>query len=379
MKIYLDNASTTPLDKNVLETMMPYMVDYYGSPSSIHEHGRRCKVAIEKARKCIASILGVSASEIYFTSGGTEGNNIAICGVINSLGLTNVITSPIEHYSVLNPIKNMFEKGMVRLHFVHIDNYGKLDFNHLEYILKNYSNALVSLMHANNEIGNINDLVKIGDLCNEHSAVFHTDAVQSIGHCKMNLQTLPVHLLVASAHKFHGPKGIGFIYIKNDIKVTPIMHGGNQEKGVRSGTENVPAIVGLSQAMQNAYLSLNEDIEYVKNLKSKMIDALRNSVFDVTFNGQSAYTSSLHTILSVSLPSLGGDEDMLVFNLDIRGISVSSGSACSSGTNLYSHVLDALKMNKDRNYIRFSFSKYNTISEIDYVVEQIVDLYKKYR
>ena len=360
MTAYLDNAATTPLDPIVLEAMLPYMNTISGSPSSVHSHGRKAKVAIEKARKQVADLLNVSPSEIFFTSGGTESNNMALRGCVAALGISHVITSPLEHKAVLHPLEKMAQSGHIQLHWVHVDAQGKLQYDHLTYLLKTYNRALVSLMHANNEIGNLNDIMEIGSLCQTYGAIFHTDSVQTIGRYVLDFKALPVHLAVGSAHKFHGPKGVGFIYIRGGTPVTPLIYGGAQERNVRGGTENVPGIVGLGKALEIAHSEMERDRQHIQGLKDQMLQQLRASVPDVAFHGTSAQTeASLYTIVSVSLPP-SDRHDMLVFNLDIHQISASVGSACASGSHIASHVLQALGTDEQRGTVRCSLSKYNT-------------------
>lgn len=371
MTVYLDNAATTALDPEVLEVMLPYMRTMCGSPSSIHSHGREAKVAIEKARKHVAALLHVSPSEIYFTSSGTESNNMALRGSVVASGIRHVITSPIEHHAVLRPLEKMAQAGQIQVHWVQIDAQGCLQYDHLERLLQTHECALVSLMHANNEIGNFNDIEQIEALCKTYGAIFHTDAVQTIGHCMLNFQTWPVHLATGSAHKFHGPKGVGLLYIRSGVQVAPLIDGGAQERNMRGGTENVPGIVGLGKALEIAHRDMQEDRQYVQGLKDRMIQRLQTRIPDVVFNGTSAHAeASLYTILSVSLPP-SDSHDMLVFNLDIQKISASVGSACASGSHVGSHVLQALGTDQRRGTVRCSFSKYNTAEEIDYVVEQL--------
>ena len=376
MSIYLDNAATTPLDPAVLEAMLPYMHTLCGSPSSIHAHGRKAKVAVEKARKQVAALLNVSPSEIFFTSGGTEGNNMALRGSVVATSTSHVITSPLEHHAVLHPLAQLAQAGQIQLHYVQVDAQGCLQYDHLAHLLKTYPQALVSLMHANNEIGNFNDLARIGALCQTYGACFHTDAVQTIGHCVLDFQALPVHLAVGSAHKFHGPQGVGLLYMRGGTQITPLIHGGAQERNLRGGTENVPGIVGLSKALEVAYQHLEADRVYIQGLKDRMIQRLRTRIPGVTFNGTSDQAeASLYSILSVSLPP-SDNHDMLVFNLDIQQISVSVGSACASGSNVGSHVLKALGTDPQRGTVRCSFSKHNTAEEVDYVVGQLALLDK---
>ncbi len=376
MTVYLDNAATTPLAPEVLEDMLPYMRTICGSPSSIHSHGRQAKVAVERARKNVATLLNVSPSEIFFTSSGTESNNMALWGSVVALNIGHVITSPIEHHAVLRPLEKMAQAGQIKVHWVQVDAQGCLQYDHLEHLLKTYDRALVSLMHANNEIGNFNDIAQIGALCQTYDAIFHTDAVQTIGHCMLDFQALPVHLATGSAHKFHGPKGIGLIYIRDGIQVAPLIYGGAQERNMRGGTENVPGIVGLSKALEMAHQAMQQDRQYIQGLKDRMIQRLKACIPNVGFNGISAHAeASLYTILSISLPP-SDSHDMLIFNLDIRQISASVGSACASGSNVGSHVLHALGVDQRRGTVRCSFSKYNTAEEVDYVVAQLHTLGK---
>ncbi|MCG8340314.1 MAG: cysteine desulfurase [Cytophagales bacterium] len=371
MRVYLDNAATTPLYEEVLEAMKPYMTTYYGNPSSIHSHGREAKVAVEHARKKVATLLNAAPAEIFFTGSGTEGNNMALRGSVEALGIKHAITSPIEHHAVIHPLEQLAREGKIQLHLVALDAKGHVRYEHLEHLLKKNSRSLVSLMQANNEIGNLSDIVLIGELCKKYDAIFHSDAVQTISHFKHDLQALPVHFLVGSAHKFHGPKGVGFIYINNDVKIKPFIHGGAQEQNMRSGTENVYGIVGLSKALEIGYRAMEKDRSYIQSLKDRMIQQLKENIPDIAFNGDSEHPErSLYTVLNVSFPP-SDDHDMLLFNLDIQQISASAGSACTSGSNVYPHVLAALKTDPKRNAIRFSFSKHNTAEEIDYTVEKL--------
>ena len=299
---------------------------------------------------------------------------MALRGVIEGLGIRHVITSLIEHLAVLQPLAQMAKSGQIQLHYVALDEQGHIQYEHLESLLKIHERSLVSLMHGNNEIGNLNDLVRIGELCQQYQAIFHTDAVQTLGHYKLDLQALPVHLLVGSAHKFYGPKGIGLIYISSDIQIAPFIYGGAQERGMRGGTENVPGIVGLSKALEIAHRDMETNRQYIQGLKQQMIYSLRASIPGVSFYGDSAdLAKSLYTLLSVSLPP-SENHDMLLFNLDIHQIAASSGSACTSGSQQASHVMEALHTDPQRGTIRFSLSKYNTAAEIDYAIEQLAEL-----
>ncbi|QDK79342.1 cysteine desulfurase [Spirosoma sp. KCTC 42546] len=377
--IYLDNAATTRLDPNVLEAMLPLMTEHFGNPSSIHSHGRAVRTAIEKARKTVASLLNTSPAEIFFTSGGTEADNTAIRSSIETYGLTHAITSPLEHHAVLHTLQHLAEQGTIQLSLVDIDEKGHIDLAHLEELLRMSPRSLVSLMHGNNEIANLLNLNRVGELCRAYDAIFHSDTVQTMGHFRHDLQQLPVDFIVGAGHKFHGPKGVGFLYVNADrVKIHPFVYGGAQERNMRGGTENVYGIVGLAKALEIAYHDMDAHQQHITGLKRRMIDQLRAKMPDVQFNGDSAdIENSLYTVLNVSLPA-SDMSDMLLFSLDIARISASGGSACSSGSSVGSHVLAALPgLDSERGYVRFSFGKYNTAEEIDYAVDTLVGLYQK--
>ncbi|MVM30191.1 aminotransferase class V-fold PLP-dependent enzyme [Spirosoma sp. HMF4905] len=377
--IYLDNAATTRLDPEVLEAMLPLMTEHFGNPSSIHSHGRAVRTAIEKARKTVASLLNTSPAEIFFTSGGTEADNTAIRSSIETYGLTHAITSPLEHHAVLHTLQHLAEQGTIQLSLVNIDEKGHIDLSHLEELLRTMPRSLVSLMHGNNEIANLLNLNRVGDLCRSYNAIFHSDTVQTMGHFRHDLQQLPVDFIVGAGHKFHGPKGVGFLYVNAEhVKIHPFMYGGAQERNMRGGTENVYGIVGLAKALEIAYRDMDAHKQHITSLKSRMINQLREKMPDVRFNGDSVdVDNSLYTVLNVSLPA-SDMSDMLLFSLDIARISASGGSACSSGSSIGSHVLGALPgLDPDRGYVRFSFGKYNTAEEIDYAVDTLVGLYQK--
>jgi cysteine desulfurase len=375
MQVYLDNAATTPLDKEVFEAMAPYMLEHFGNPSSIHSHGRQVRAAIERARKTIASLLHASPAEIFFTSGGTEADNMALFGAVRSLKIRHVISSPLEHHAVLHSLETMEKNGEIELAFVQHDERGGLDLEHLERLLAQRPQTLVSLMHGNNEIGNLNDIETIGDICRRYNAVFHSDTVQTMGHYRHDLQHLKLHFLVGSAHKFHGPKGVGFIYTSSAVKVPPLIYGGAQERNMRGGTENVYGIIGLAKALEIAYRDMNQQQTYIQALKDRLIYKLKEQVPEVSFNGYSAEADkSLYTVLNVSLPPSPINE-MLLFKLDINKISVSGGSACTSGTNIGSHVLEAIHAHPDRGAVRISLSKFNTTGEIDYAADTLASLF----
>ncbi|MEJ1239048.1 cysteine desulfurase family protein [Chryseolinea sp. T2] len=374
MRVYFDNAATTPLDLEVFEAMKPFMLEDYGNPSSTHSHGRKVRSAIESARKKMADLLHCTAGEIIFTSGGTEADNTILNGAIETYGIKTVISSPIEHHAVEQTLHRIAAQNKIQLVNVNLDDKGHVDYAHLETLLSKHSNALVSLMHANNEIGNLLDIQKVADMANAHGAYFHSDTVQTIGHYRHDLSKIRVHGLAAAAHKFHGPKGVGFMFIRKDKKLRPFIHGGGQERSMRGGTENVYGIIGLAKALEIAYRDMDEHIRLVSGLKQYMIERLREQIPGVDFHGDSAHPErSLYTVLNVCLPE-SDDNDMILFNLDLQGISVSGGSACSSGAVTGSHVLGTLYPGSKRGAVRFSFSKFNTKEEIDYAVGKLVEL-----
>ncbi len=376
MKVYFDNAATTRLDPEVLDAMMPYLTEEFGNPSSIHGRGRPVRSGIEHARKTVAGLLNAAPAEIFFTSGGTEADNTAIRSSVETLGLTHAITSPVEHHAVLHTLEHLHKRGQVDLSMVQLDEKGAVDLAHLEELLRTKPRTLVSLMHGNNEIGNLLDLDAVGELCAQYDAILHSDTVQTMGHYRHDLQEMKANFVVGAAHKFHGPKGVGFLYVRPGTRVDPFMFGGAQERNMRGGTENVYGIVGLAKALEIAYRDMDSHRQYIVGLKQYMIGQLRQSIEGVRFNGLSGEVDeSLYTVLSVSLPP-SELNDMLLFNLDISGISVSGGSACSSGSEIGSHVLGALDVDPARGNVRFSFGKYNTKAEIDYAVETLAALYK---
>ncbi len=369
MKVYLDNAATTALDKEVLEAMLPLMVEHYGNPSSIHAFGRQTRAAIEQARKTVARLLNCSPAEIFFTSGGTEADNMAIRCSIENLGIKHAITSAIEHHAVLHTLEELAAKGIIKLSKVNLIDNGHIDLAHLDELLKTNERSFVSLMHANNEIGNILPIMEVGVICQKYNAVFHSDTVQTVGHYPIDTKEINIQFLNCGAHKFHGPKGVGFIYISNDIQIEPMITGGSQERNMRGGTENVAGIIGLAKAMEISYRELAQHTEYILGLKNYMIQVLEENIAGVTFNGD-VKGNSLYTVLNVSLPP-NENAEMLIFNLDINGIAASAGSACSSGSETGSHVLRAIGTDMSRPSVRFSFSKFNTKEEIDYTVSKL--------
>jgi len=369
-RIYFDNAATTALDAEVLEAMMPYLTNNFGNPSSIYSYGRESRMAIENSRKSVAKILNAHPSEIFFTSGGTESSNTAICAAIRDLGCTHIISSPIEHHATLHTVEYLHKKDGVKLTFVKILPNGHIDIEHLKQILQNCNEkCLVTLMHANNEIGNMIDIHTVGNLCKEHGAIFHSDTVQTVGHFPFDLRNTPVDFITGAGHKFHGPKGVGILYINENVKINPFINGGAQERNMRAGTENLYGIVGFGKALELATLNYEKDSTYIKSLKLYMMEQLQQHFKGISFNGD-PQGQSLYTLLSVSFPKTEKSE-MLLFNLDIHHICASGGSACTSGADAGSHVIRNIKPNSNEVTVRFSFSKYNTIQEIDTVIEQL--------
>ena len=375
MKVYLDNAATTPMAPEIIEMMSEMMKNNFANPSSVHSFGRESKIIIESARKRVANLLNTSPGSIFFTSGGTEADNMAIkCG-IHDHNITHAITSKISHHAVLYPLQDLEKESIIKLSYVNIDEDGVVSLSHLEELLKDNSRTFVSIMHANNEIGTIQDLKKIGEICKEYNAIFHSDTVQTMAHYPFDMQKLNVDFMAASAHKFHGPKGVGFVYVSENIKIKPLLRGGTQERNMRAGTENVYGIAALAMAMEMAYENLEKEVEYIKGLKRYMIDKLQTELDDVHFYGKCTdLDNSLYTVLSCHFPETDISE-MLLFNLDIIGVACSGGSACASGGSKSSHVLSTIQAENKRPGIRFSFSKYNTKEEIDFVIEKLQGLF----
>ncbi|MDA9898024.1 cysteine desulfurase [Flavobacteriales bacterium] len=374
MKVYLDNAATTQLDKEVLDFMIPLLKEDYGNPSSIHSFGRVSRSVVERARKNVAKHLNCAPGEIFFTSGGTEADNMAIRRGMLDLGINHAITSKIEHHAVERTLEDLAAKGMIKLSYVNLDEKGNVDLSHLEELLKTNKRSFISLMHANNEIGNLLDIHAVGEMCKSYDAIFHSDTVQTMAHYTFDLQKINIHFITGAAHKFHGPKGNGFLYINDDIKIKPFISGGGQERNMRAGTENVYGIAGLSKAMDVSYRDLEEHRAHIEGLKLRMINSLKEAFPDIKFNGESEdLEKSLYTVLNVLFPHTDIAE-MLFYNLDIMGIASSGGSACSSGSNLGSHVLRGIGVDMSRPSLRFSFSKYNTNEEIDYTIDQLKSL-----
>ena len=369
--VYFDYAATTPIREEVIGAISEVMKTNFGNPSSTHSFGRSSKALVEKSRKEIASLLNVSASEIIFTSGGTEADNLVLNSVVKDLGVTHIITSKIEHHAVLHTVEKLQIENNIEISYVNVTASGYVDLEHLERLLASDSKTLVTLMHVNNEIGNLLDLKKVADLCRTHEALFHTDAVQSVGHYKMDLQDVSVDFLAASAHKFHGPKGVGFAFIRKNSGLKPLIIGGEQERGLRAGTESIHNIVGMDVALKMAYDNLEVEMHYVKNLKQYFIDKIKSTLPEVKFNGNSdSLDANTYTLVNVCLPILPNKAAMLLFQLDLKGIACSKGSACQSGSSQKSHVLSEILHADDleKPSIRFSFSKFNTKEEVDYVI-----------
>lgn len=372
-RIYLDNAATTPIDPSVIEAMISIMKDHYGNPSSTHGHGRKAKNIIEECRSQIAKWLHCKASEIFFTSGGTEADNLALRGAALNLEIDAIISSPIEHHAVTHTVEEISAQKGIPLHWVRVHSNGHIDEQHLEELLKQCQKPLVSLMHANNEIGNMIDLESIGTLIHKYNGIFHCDTVQTMGHFPFDLSRDHVDFLCAAAHKFNGPKGIGFLYMNKKIRIPAEITGGSQERDLRGGTENVYGIVGMTKALEISYAHLEEKKETIQALKNQMMQLLTDRIPGIEFNGDPT-GNCLYTVLSVSFPPTDTGS-MLLFNLDIAGISASGGSACSSGSVGGSHVIQNIRPNSNRTTVRFSFGKFNTAAEIETTVEKLTQWY----
>lgn len=372
-RIYLDNAATTPLDPLVLDAMMPYLTSHFGNPSSIYSYGRESRLAIENARKSVAKILNAHPAEIFFTSGGTESSNTAITAAVRDLGCKHIISSPIEHHATLHTVEHLYHTGEAALSYVKILPNGHVDMDDLAQLLANSEEkCLVTLMHANNEIGNMLDIHAVGELCKKHQAIFHSDTVQTVGHFPFDLRNTPVHFITGAGHKFHGPKGVGLLYINENVRIKPFVHGGSQERNMRAGTENLYGIVGFAKALELATENHEKDSAYMQSLKLYMKRKLEKHIKGVNFNGDPE-GRSLYTVLSVSFPKTEKSE-MLLFNLDINHICASGGSACTSGADAGSHVIRAINNNPNQVTVRFSFSKHNTTAEIDQTVQLLTTL-----
>ena len=376
-QVYFDNAATTQIREEVVNKMAEVMKNVYGNPSSTHAFGRSAKTLIEQARKTVAKILNVAPSEIIFTSGGTEADNLILNSAVRDLGVQRIITSRIEHHAVLYTLNKLHEVHNAKIEYVNLDDCGRVDLKHLEELLaSSEEKTLVSLMHVNNEVGNLLDIQKTGEICKTHNALFHSDTVQSIGHYELDLSQMPVDFTAVSAHKFHGPKGVGFAFIRKNSGLQPLIFGGEQERGFRAGTESVHNIVGLEEALKLAYEHLDEEQEYISSLKTYFIEQLKKEIPGVKFNGEcDDFENSTYTLINVCLPVSSEKSLMLLFQLDLNGIACSKGSACQSGSDKGSHVLSAFLSEEDlkKPSLRFSFSMYNTKEEVDYVVKVLKD------
>ncbi len=372
-RIYFDNAATTTLDPQVLETMLPYLTEKFGNPSSIYSYGRESRLAIESARKTVARILNAHPAEIFFTSGGTESSNTAITAAVRDLGCMHIISSPLEHHATLHTVEHLHHKGEAALSYVNLLPNGHIDLEDLEQKLAGSAEkTLVTLLHANNEIGNMLDIHAVGELCKLYGAIFHADTVQTVGHFPFDLRNTPVHFITGAGHKFHGPKGVGLLYINENVRIHPYIHGGSQERNMRAGTENLYGIVGFAKALELATVNHEADSSYIKGVKVYMMEQLKKNVKGISFNGD-PLGRSLYTVLSVSFPKTEKSE-MLLFNLDINNICASGGSACTSGAEQGSHVIRAINNNPNQVTVRFSFSKHNTKEEVDFVVSKLKEL-----
>jgi len=373
--IYLDNAATTPILPEVIDIVTHTMIHFYGNPSSSHQIGRKSKSLVETARKNIAKQFNAASNEIVFTAGASEADNLILRNAVTNLNVTTIISSKIEHHAILHTLDNLVKEFEIMVKWVDLDENGGVNYKHLEDLLLNSNEKkLVSLMYVNNEVGNLLDIKRVSDLCIDNKALFHSDAVQGIGHFNIDVKQIPIDFFVSSAHKFHGPKGVGFAYIKKGFGIHPILHGGEQERGARAGTENIHSILGMEKALEIACANLEEESAYIQNVKSYFIEELKNNFEGIQFNGFSeSEAKSSYIILNVRFPK---EYPMLLFNLDIKGIAVSGGSACQSGSNKGSHVLNEFLPEKEavKTSIRFSFSKFNTLTEIDYVISSLKEL-----
>lgn len=374
-KVYLDNAATTPMHPEVIETITKVMKDTFGNPSSTHQYGRKARALVEAARKEIAKTFNVGAGEVVFTSGGSEADNLILRNAVQHLEVEHIITSKIEHHAVLHVVEALEKEFSIKVSYVDLDVNGAVRLDHLESLLEQHTEkALVSLMAINNEIGTILDLNKVCQICLKHQALFHSDTVQVIGHYRLDLVETPIDFITASAHKFHGPKGIGFAIIKKGFGIKPMLIGGEQERGARAGTENVHNICGMQAALKSCMARLDTDSIQIKNLKKYFIDQLNELNANIAFNGHSDHLEkSTYVTLNVRFSK---DIPMLLFNLDLKGIAASGGSACQSGSSKGSHVLTTILPKEEalKTSVRFSFSAYTTKEDIDYVISVLKEM-----
>ena len=371
MAVYLDNAATTPMAAEVIDSMISVMKTEYGNPSSLHAFGRSAKSIIENSRRKIAEIVQCEAKELIFTSGGTEADNMAIlCSVID-LGVKHIITSDIEHHAVSHTCEATTKKLKVKISYVKLDAKGNVNLKHLEQLLADAKEkTLVSLMHANNEIGTLLPIVEVGNLCKAHDALFHSDTVQTLGHYPVNIKSLNIDFLTCAAHKFHGPKGIGFLYVNKALQIKPFIEGGAQERGLRGGTENISGIIGLTKALELASSDIEKHQVHVQSLKDYMMQELSANIPGIGFHGEVDSNKSLYTVLNVCFPKFA-KQDMLLFMLDLEGVACSGGSACTAGAATGSHVLRGINADTTRTNVRFSFSRYTEKSDIDFALGKI--------
>lgn len=377
MNVYLDNAATTPMAPEVCDAMYEVMKEQFGNPSSSHAFGRKVKAILEGSRRSIAGYINANPAEIIFTSGGTEADNLALVAAVKDLGAKHIVTSPLEHHAVGHTVEILKKEHDIKLSYVKLLDDGCVDLEDIENLLSANEKTIVSLMHANNEIGNLLPLKEVSEMCKKYDALFHSDTVQTMGHYTFDVVDLGIDFLTCSAHKFHGPKGVGFLYMNRKHKITPLIHGGGQERSLRAGTENISGIVGLNKAMELAYSDLEEHHEHIQSLKDHMISELTNQLDGCDFNGACKVgEKSLYTVLNVKLPETE-KAGMLLFQLDLRGVAASGGSACSSGAQLGSHVLRSISKESaaNRPSVRFSFGRYTTKEEIDHAVASVVDIY----
>jgi len=368
-RIYFDNASTTPILKEVSHYMAEVNETYYGNPSSIHFYGRQSKIIVEDARTLIANGLGASTGEIFFTSGATEANNMALYCSVRDLGIKKILSSPTEHHCNLHMFDYLQKHKLASVEMLDVDQFGHIDYEALDEKLSNENEGvMLSLMHGNNELGTIHNMDRLGEVCKKYNVLFHSDAAQTIGKIPIDLSNSNVGFIAGSAHKFYGPKGVGFIYINGDNLIKPLIHGGDQERGMRSGTENLYGIAGMSKAFELALSEMNDRTSKIEEISNLFINRLTKECHDIRING--SQVEQLKNIVSISFPHTDKAE-MLMMNLDILGICASSGSACASGVENDSHVLEAIKHDPKRKTVRFSFSHLNSLDEVNTVVDKI--------
>ena len=375
MNVYLDNAATTSIAEEVIDVMIPILSETFGNPSSTHFFGRKAKAIIETSRRSIAKNIRCLPSEIVFTSGGTESDNMAIHAAIQELGVTHIVSSVIEHHAVYHTIEKIGAQNSIEISYVKLDEKGNVDLASLEFILQQPGKKLVSLMHANNEIGTLLPLSTVSKLCKKYNAYLHSDTVQTVGHIPIDLSELEIDFITCAGHKLHGPKGVGFLYINKRNKIASFIHGGSQERGLRGGTENIHGIAGLAKAIDLAVVHINDHAATIQSIKSYMIDRLNHEIKDVFYHGEIEEGKSLYTVLNVSFPKIDKSE-MLLFTLDMKGIACSGGSACTSGANQGSHVLRGIEANTTRPNVRFSFSRFTTKAEIDYTINELKSIFQ---